>query len=356
MRNKVKITTAILGLLFYCYSSVAQEINCERSYELALSQYNNGLADSALSILEPCLLNNRVHKDLSKDESADIFRLGALASIMIGQPEDAEKDVREMLKYDPDYSEHWREGDLEEFRYMIEGVTSQASLKLGLRAGLNFPQLNLQKNYTDPPKSAPRYSLEGHTGFQFDVFSEMAISRNMALEAGVGLLHVRFDYQVQSSQTGYVYEEEITYIEIPFLVKYYLPLIGALKPYLQGGVFGKFDLYKRENSDEFGKYWFSESSDSDKTLATFVSDLENLGIAVGAGAIYKLKSISIGADIRYVHHFDSQNKLAKFDDIQDYEDIPSTEPIAYTNDINLISLSDLQISLVLTYNLRYKVF
>jgi opacity protein-like surface antigen len=227
---------------------------------------------------------------------------------------------------------------------------------VGLRAGVDLPLLNLQKNYTDPEKSAQFY-LEGRSGFQVGAVAEMAISRSMALEAGLGMLQIRFDYQVQSSQTGtYLYEQKITYIEIPILVKYYLPLNSALKPYLQAGVFGMFDLYQRENSEEYGKYWFTESSDSDNILATFVTDLENLGIAVGAGASYNLKTFSIGAEIRYVHHLNSENKLAKFDEIGGYEDIPSTEPFGYTNDINLITLSDLQISLVFSYNLKYKVF
>ena len=356
MKNLAIILTAILSLLFYCNSSMAQDVNCGENYELALTQYNLGLADSALSILEPCLLSQRVHKDLSRDESVNIYRLAALSSIMIGNPEGAEKYVRELVKYDPDYAEHWREGDLMEFRQMIEGVTSQPSLKLGLRAGVNFPLLNLQKNYTDPEKSA-QFSLEGHTGFQIGAVGEMAISRNLALEAGLGMQWVIFDYQVQSSQTGnYMYEQDITYIEVPILVKYYLPLNGALKPYLQLGVSGKFSLYQREDSEEYGKYWFTESSNSDNILATFVTDLESLGIAAGAGVIYNLKNINIGVDIRYAHHLNSNEKLAKFDDIQGYEDIPPSEPFGYTNDINLITLSDLQISLVVSYNLKYKVF
>ena len=361
MTKKAIILTGLLGLLFYFNTSMAQEVDCGENYESALAQYNLGLADAALSILEPCLLNQRVHKELTRIESVNIYRLAALASIMIGNPEDAEKYIKELLKYQPDYAETWREGDLMEFRQIIEGSSSQPSFKLGLRAGMIFPLLSLQKIYTDPPKTAARFSIDGGTGFQFGALSELAISRNLALEAGLGMLHVKFDYKVQSSQTGdYLYEQKITYIEIPVMVKYHIPLSGALRPYLQGGVSGKFDLYQREESEEFGNYWFTESSDSDNILATFVTSLENLGIVVGGGISYNLKNFNIGADIRYAHHLKSEQKLAKFDDIQDYEDIPSlgpdSEPFSYTNDINLITLSDLQISLVICYNLKYKVF
>jgi len=357
MKKKAIILTGLLSLLFCYNTSMAQEIDCGENYGLALTQYNLGLADAALSILEPCLFNKRINKDLTGGESTNIYRLAALSSIMIGNSEAAEKFVREMLKYAPDYAENWREGDLMEFRHMIEGITSQPSLKLGLRAGLNFPLLSLQKNYADPENLGARFSLEGRTGYQLGILSEAAISRNLALEGGLGLQRVSFDYLVQSNLAeDYQFNQEITYLEIPILIRYYLPLKGALKPYLHGGVSCRFSLYLRESSEEFGEYWFTESSNSQNILTTFVSDLENLGIAIGGGVSYKLKTISIGADIRYLHHFNSKEKLAKFDDIQGYEDIPSSEPFGYTNDINLITLSDLQISLVVTYNLKYKVF
>jgi opacity protein-like surface antigen len=324
---------------------------------LALEQYNSGLAESALSILEPCLFNKQMHKELAREESVNIYRLAALSSIMIGNPENAEKYIRELLKYQPDYAERWREGDLMEFRQIVEGISSQPSLKLGFRAGINVPMLELKKNYTDPEKQGARFLLDGRTGFQSGVVGEAAISRNMTLEAGLGMMFVWFDYQVESGLSGnYQYEQEIIYLEIPLLIKYYLPLNGALKPYLQGGVSGKFSLYLRENSEQFGKHWFTESSNSDNILATFVTDLENLGIAVGAGIKYDLKKISILADIRYSHYPLSNSKLAKFDEIRGYEDIPSTEGFGYTNDINLITLSNLQISFGFAYNLRYEVY
>jgi outer membrane protein W len=359
--RKALITAGLLSLMVHLTPSLAQEIQCDERYQLALTQYNFGLADSALSLLEPCLQSQRIHKELTRVESVNIYRLAALSSIMIGNPEDAEKYVKELLRYQPDYAGNWREGDLMEFRQIFERVSSQASFKLGFRAGVNFPLLSLQKIYTDPPKQAASFSIDGGTGFQFGAVSELAISRNVSLEAGLGMLRVNFDYQVQSSQTGtYLYEQKITYIEIPVMVKYYIPLNGAMKPYLQGGVSGKFDLYQREKSEEFGNYWFTESSDSDNILATFVTSLENLGIAVGAGITYDLKNFNLGLDVRYAHHLKSEQKLAKFDDILDYDDIPSlgpdSEPFGYTNDINLITLSDLQISLVISYNLKYRVF
>ena len=197
MKNLTIIATTILGMLFCSNTSMGQGIDCGGSYDLALAQYNYGLADSALSFLEPCLFNKRIHKELTRGESTNIYRLAALSSIMIGDSEAAEKFVREMLKYAPDYAESWREGDLMEFRHMIEGFSSQPSFKLGLRGGVNFPLLSLQKNYTDPAKLEATFLLEGRTGYQVGILTETAISRNLAFEAGLGMQFGSFNYLVQ---------------------------------------------------------------------------------------------------------------------------------------------------------------
>ena len=116
--------------------------------------------------------------------------------------------------------------------------------------------------------SEANFSLEGTIGFQVGAVGEMAISRNLSVQAGLGMLRVNFDYLIESSQTGdYRYEQKIIYIENPVMMKYYFHMKGALKTYVQGGVSGKFDLYQREKSEEFGNYWFTESSDSDAILA-----------------------------------------------------------------------------------------
>ena len=157
MNKKALIVTGILCLFLCHIPSKAQEVDCGEKYSLALTQYNYGLADSALAILEPCLFNSRVHKQLSNDESVDIYRLAALSSIMIGDPENAERCVRQMLQYKPDYAKNWREGDLMEFRYMIENITSQPLVRLGIQGGMNTPFLNLKKHYTDPVKPSSTF-------------------------------------------------------------------------------------------------------------------------------------------------------------------------------------------------------
>jgi len=356
-RKSISIFAIILGMIFLSVFCVAQEMSCSDKYEAALRLYNYGMADSALNTLKPCLDNKQVLKQQSKESSANMFRLAALSSIMTGNPEEADKYITRLLQYEPDYSENFREDDLEEFRHIVLDKSTHPSIILGLRAGINIPFLDLQKNYTYPEKGDARFELEGSAGFQIALTGEKTFTTNFSLEMGAGLSWLKFDYQVSSSDIEpYLYEQSMTYIEIPALARYYFSPNSSFQPYIQGGIAVKFSLYKREKSDDYGNYWFTDSENHDHILASFRTDMENLGFVVGGGVSYNLKQISIRADLRYTHHLNSSSRLANFDDISGYDDIPPSEQFGYTNDINLITVNDLQISLGVVYFLKYKVF
>ena len=356
-RNRLFSFVLVLGMILLSVYCNAQEMNCSDRYEAALGLYNYGMADSALRTLKPCLDNKQVLKQQSKEISASMFRLAALSSIMTGNPEEADKYINRLLQYQPGYKENFREDDLEEFRLILLNKSTHPSIMLGIRGGLNIPFLKLQKNYTYPEKNADTYELKKSTGFQIALTGEKTFTSNFSVEMGAGLTGIQFDYKVKSSNyEPYYYEQKITCIEIPVLARYYFAPNSSFKSYVQGGISGRFSLYKREKSDDFGNYWFTESSNSDNILTTFRTDMENIGFVMGGGVAYNLKKISIRADIRYTHHLNSSSRLSKFEDINGYEDIPSSEKFGYTNDINLITVNDLQISLGLVYYLNYKVF
>jgi len=356
-RKSISIFAFILGMIILSDFCFAQEMSCSDRYDAALRLYNYGMADSALNTLKPCLDNKQVLKQQSKEASASMFRLAALSSILTGNPEEADKYITRLLQYQPDYQENFREDDLEEFRHIVLNKSTHPSIIVGVKAGINFPFLKLQKNYTYPDKNADLYELEKSTGFQVALTGEKAITSNFSVEIGAGLTWIKFDYNVSSSNYNpYSYEQKISYIDIPLLAKYYFAPKSSIKPYIQVGVNGNFSLYKKEKSDNYGNYWLTDSENSDNILATFRTDMENIGFVFGGGVSYNLKKISIRADLRYTHHLNSSSRLAKFDDISDYEDIPPDEEFGYTNDINLITIKNLQISLGVVYFLKYKAF
>jgi len=351
-------TFPILSALFLLsVHTHAQEVNCADKYQQALEFYNFGMTDSALNTLIPCMESKQDLKEVPNETSANIFRLAALSSILTGDPVEADHYITRLLQYQPDYKENFREDDLEEFRLMVLSKSVRPSILLGLRIGFTMPFSELQKNYTYPEKPLGSFALENSTSFHIGLSGEKAFNKYLSMELGAGITQFQFKYLVTVSRLSqYQYDQKTLYLELPVLCKYYFAPKGALRPYLQGGTTIRVPFYKREKSDEFGKYWFTESSSKEHILATFRTDMENIGLVVGGGISYDLKKISFSADIRYSHFFKSANGLSNFDDINGYEDISPSEPFRYTDDIILITANDLQISLGFAYFLKYTAY
>jgi hypothetical protein len=313
------------------------------------------MADSALRVLQPCLETKRILNSTSRQTSGRIFRLAALSSIMTENPGDAEKYAKQMLQYMPDYKNIKNEGDLMEFRLILDKFSAQPLWRIGISAGANYPFIDLLKKYSYYATEGATFSLKNSPGYQIGITGERFLTKNISLEAGAAMARYIFSYGINTSSDQHVnYNQNIYMAEIPVMAKYYF-LKGAFRPYLEGGISGRFLLNSIEKSDVYGKYWFTNSSNSDKVLATFISDFEYLNFGIGCGATYDLKGFSVRMDIRYNKSIKS-NLLSRFDNINDYGDISAEEKFSYTDDLNVISFNNISISLSLIYNLKYKVF
>ena len=81
-----------------------------------------------------------------------------------------------------------------------------------------------------------------------------------------------------------------------------------------------------------------------------------LDILLGGGACYDFNKLSIRLDVRYNHYLENPGASSRFDDITGYDDIGPGEKFHYTDDINLVNMKCVQISVGFLYNLSYKVF
>jgi hypothetical protein len=358
--NKKIFTICMLIFFSASFSLSAQKTDCAVNYEKALLLYNRGMADSVLAILKPCMEDKSAFSRLPKETCARIYRLAALSSIMTGSPADAEEYSKGLLVYQPNYKNSQHEGDLQEFRLILDKINPLPFIRIGISAGSNLPLLKLQKGYSNYELTSMRSELQGRLGYQFDISGEMALLRNISLEIGAGLNQIMFNYSTAGfdENTLYIqnkYNQKITWIEIPVIARYYFNL-GAIRPYISAGLSGRFSLWTRESSDLFDRYWFTESEASDKILATFLTDFENFGVLAGAGACYDLKNISIRLDVRYNQNIKNSSVISNFDAVTGYNDIGPEQKFHYTDDINLVSMKALQVSVGVMYNLSYKIF
>lgn len=360
VKIRIIVLLCLLGFLAAISPVDAQVTDCPLNYEKALMMFNRGMADSVCVILKPCLEDKQALKGLSKETCTKIFRLASLSSIMTGNPEEAERYARSLLKYQPDYKNVQHEGDLQEFRLILDRITPRPSLKAGITAGTNFPFVRLRKEYTNYQLDSPETSLSGSMGYLFRITGELALSKSIAVEAGVGINRIMFEYTISGRNQALnlvknIYDQKITWVEIPVVAKNYL-LKGSFKPYIEAGIAGRFSLYLREKSEMYGKYWLTESSNSVKILTTFMTDLENFNLVGGGGLCYDLKKINLRFDVRYIQNIRNSGILSNFDAVTGYEDIGTTEEFHYTDDLNLVSLQHMQISFGVMYNLNYRVF
>jgi hypothetical protein len=360
-RNIVTIALCLLFLFLRPALSFAQKTDCSADYEKAFMLYNVGLADSALRVINQCVQNQDAINGVSKDVRARIYRLAALSSIMTGKPDDAEKYARKMLTYQPDYKNTQHEGDLAEFQLMLDKISPQPSLILGIAGGINIPFLKIQKHFSNYELQSGEYTVNGTMGYQFGIMAEKAITRNFSLEAGAGINRIIFDYSISGidisdfTNTQYLFNQNITSVEIPVLAKYYFNL-KSFRPYLEAGINGRFLLNSMEKSDTYGRYWFTESSNSDNILTSFLLDYENFGILAGGGACYDFDKFSLRLDIRYSYYLNNSNASSGFDNVNGYDDISPDEKFHYTDDINLLNMKCLQVSFGFLYNMSYRVF
>jgi Outer membrane protein beta-barrel domain len=355
IKIKRVFTFCLTVTLFMPLSIKGQTTDCSSGYDQALLLYNRGMADSALRVLKPCLETKRILNSTSRQTSGRIFRLAALSSIMTENPDDAEKYAKQMLQYLPDYKNSENEGDLMEFRLILDKLSAQPLWRIGIMAGTNYPFTDLLKKYSYYATDGSTFILQNNIGYQFGMTGERFLKKNISLEAGAALAQYKFSYGVKTLSDQHVnYNQNIYMVEIPVIAKYYF-LNGAFRPYIEGGISGRFLLNPIEKSHAYGKYWFTNSSNSDKVLATFISDFEYMNFGLGGGLTYDLKGFSVRMDIRYNQSM-KNNLLSRFDNINGYGDISAEEKFSYTDDLNVISFNNISISLSLVYNLKYKVF
>ena len=210
MEKLRNITSLCLLVLFsVSLTLTAQVTDCTANYEKALLLYNRGMADSVLAILKPCIDDKGALSKLSKETCTRIYRLAALSSIMTGNPDDAEKYARRLLIYQPGYKNSQHEGDLQEFRLILDRINPSPFIRAGITVGGNMPLLKLQKEYSNYELSSMESEISGSLGYQFGISGEIFLMKNMSVEAGAGMNQVIFNYSVSGFNESFINVQNI---------------------------------------------------------------------------------------------------------------------------------------------------
>jgi hypothetical protein len=357
-KKLILIATTLLVVPFWI---VGQKTDCSMNYEKALIFYNSGMNDSAFITLQPCVDNKAALSGIPKENRARMYRLAALSCIMIGNGEKAEEYIRQLVACQPGYGNTPNPDDVMEFRVILERITPSPLLRIGAATGINIPFIKVEKKFSDYPTADGSYVVELRTGYQAAIIIEKSFTRNISFESGAGITSMNFTYtsnglyDAGNVYINYSYDQNFILFELPLVCRYYFRT-KSFRPYLEGGIEGRLFLNKMEKSDTYGKYWFTNSSNSGSILTTFPVDFEYVGILAGGGLSYAMKSFSIRLDIRYNQSIKNSHKISGFENINGFDDISTAEKFHYTDDINLIRQNNIQLSLGFLYNINYRVF
>jgi opacity protein-like surface antigen len=171
-------------------------------------------------------------------------------------------------------------------------IQAQTKISLGARAGLSFSNLSFDPNVPSQITKSSR------TGFKVGGLAEISFIPMLAVQiepmfstGGSELSGQIFNNGFSSVNGKITYK--ISYIEIPILLKFKIPLAGPVSPYVFAGPNIGFIMSSKE-SDEPSGYASSETD-----LKDFVSTI-NFALDFGAGAGFKVTPrIVLMLDIRY---------------------------------------------------------
>jgi len=349
-------------LLFLCTlpdNIFAQENDLSYAYYNATNLYNTGKIDSAYSILSESLKNKQLYKKTSKNTKASIYRLTALSSILLENHDNARYYVKRMLACRPYYRDNFREGDLLEFRSLVEEYTVLPRVVIGAGVFTDYSKISLEKNLTSHTEAyIPKISDITEYGGGFSI--EDALTKRLSVGIGINLFRVSFSYEgaIIPLSADNVFDLKFRYIETPVYLNYKFRFEKKLKPYLQLGIIGryypkqkdKYNVPHRYKSSEYGTYYMQqENTDGyNGVLAVFFQNYEYFDLLAGGGINYTFKSSCIDLNAGCAPLRINTNPLQ---DISNTGQIPETELFASADETIVVDIKR-----ILRFTLSYKLF
>ena len=135
----------------------------------------------------------------------------------------------------------------------------QAQFSLGIKGGLNFSKID--------PKSSVATNLEGATGYHGGVFAMVKILM-IGIQPEILFSKQGSDFQVNTTN----YEANFDYINVPIMLKFYLPLGLNLQA---GPQFGFLTIADMKQT--------ASGTNSTQDVKNLFADKSDMAIALGAG-------------------------------------------------------------------------
>lgn len=295
-KNRSSIKIILTSIILFSIAFVAHAQDCERQITQATKDYDAGQFKSAIDSVGKCLDNSSDQR-----ERWQSLRLLSMAYLAINENDKAKAAAIKLLEINPKYKASALK-DPSDFVKLINSIPiiPKFSLGLGFSAGQIF---TTTPDITDAfYVSNQSKHYKGLNGFQFGLSSAYQINKSFGVAANIVVSNK--NYEIDHSFTNWKLSahEKLTYINVPVMVKYYIPVKTKIMPFAQIGGYAGYMIY---GDNSF--YATHESSESSYSLE-HVSSLDrrnrmDYGITGGIGASYKYKEGQFFIEANYLRSF-----------------------------------------------------
>jgi hypothetical protein len=349
-----------ISFLFTLSGSIFSQVNdCSFAYYNALNLYNTGKVDTAYNLLRSCLGNKHLLRNTSKSTKADIYRLSALSSILLENPDDARLNIKKLLTYQPYYKNNFKQGDLLEFRKMVDEFSVQPEFVVGVNCFKDYSTISLEKVFTQPESdSTQNISLTNEFGG--GLLIESALTKRISIGLGINLNKVNIVYKGGNIPFSHndSYGLDFLYLETPVYANYKFRIDKKIRPYFQLGIISRYylkhknsyDAPDRFRSSKYGTYYMKENhyQGDNGVITVFFRNYENLDLSIGGGVTYNFKKSCFDFNIGCLPLRVNTHPLR---DIENANNLPNDEWFSQANETIVVDLKR-----ILRFNLSYKYF
>lgn len=111
---------------------------------------------------------------------------------------------------------------------VVAAQPASAQVALGFRAGASVSDLSLEAEGMEP-------DLDSSTGFLVGAFLDVPLSGNLFFQPGLQYVQKGAEMNENFEGEDFTFGIELTYVEVPLLLKYVFPTGGAVGVHLFGG-------------------------------------------------------------------------------------------------------------------------
>lgn len=175
---------------------------------------------------------------------------------------------------------------------------------IGIRAGLNIPNISLSTTYNNQTTEMPFTSI---TGFNFGVLAEFPLSENFAFQPGIL-------YSIKGGKEtidGTEFKLTLNYLHIPLNLLYKFKM-GNLKPFVLAGGYIAYAI-----SGKITRIFATQESTQDVVFGTN-KDMLALegGICLGAGVELSKFRFFFNYDLGLINYFTDPSEISNMTGVQ----------------------------------------